>query len=149
MKNDRKKAILDIVSHYEVDTQETLQALLLERGFSVTQATVSRDIKQLSLIKTMGESGNYKYSLPRGEFESVTKTGLTRFFSDAVYAVDRAMNTVVVRCHSGMANAVCARLDGAGYPNVVGTLAGDDTIFILMRTEEDAAVMLKELEKLL
>ncbi len=149
MKNDRKKAILDIVSHYEVDTQETLQALLLERGFSVTQATVSRDIKQLSLVKTMSENGSYKYSLPRSDYDASSKTGLMRFFSDAVYAVDRAMNTVVVKCHSGMANAVCARLDTAGYPNVVGTLAGDDTIFVLMRTEEDAASMLKELEGLL
>ena len=64
MKNDRKKAILDIVSRYEVDTQETLQALLMDRGFNVTQATVSRDIKELSLLKSMGENGNYKYSLP-------------------------------------------------------------------------------------
>ncbi len=149
MKSDRKKAILDIVAHYEVDTQETLQALLLERGFSVTQATVSRDIKQLSLVKIMGESGSYKYSLPRSEYEGGSKSGLMRVFADAVYAVDRAMNTVVVRCHSGMANAVCARLDTAGYGDIVGTLAGDDTIFVLMRTEEDAAKMLREFEKLL
>ena len=149
MKSDRKKAILDIVSHYEVDTQETLQALLLERGFSVTQATVSRDIKQLSLVKTMSESGSYKYSLPRSEYDGGSRSGLIRFFSDAVYAVDRAMNTVVIRCHSGMANAVCARLDSAGYGDIVGTLAGDDTIFVLMRTEEDAQRMLRELEKLL
>ena len=107
MKNDRKKAILDIVNHYEVDTQETLQALLLERGYSVTQATVSRDIKQLSLIKTMGENGSYKYSMPRGSYDGSARSGLMRFFSDAVYAVDRAMNIVVIRCHSGMANAVC------------------------------------------
>lgn len=149
MKNDRKKAILDIVSHYEVDTQETLQALLLERGFSVTQATVSRDIKQLSLVKTMGESGSYKYSLPRSEYDGGSKSGLMRVFSDSVYAVDRAMNTVVLRTHSGMANAVCARLDSAGYKDIVGTIAGDDTIFVLMRTEEDAAKMLREFEKLL
>lgn len=149
MKNDRKKAILDIVTHYEVDTQETLQALLLERGFSVTQATVSRDIKQLSLIKTMGENGSYKYSLPRSEYDSGTKSSLRRFFADAVYSIDRAMNTVVIRCHSGMASAVCAHLDGAGYGDIVGTLAGDDTIFVLMRTEEDASTMLRELEDLL
>ena len=149
MKNDRKKAILDIVTHYEVDTQETLQALLLERGFSVTQATVSRDIKQLSLIKTMSENGSYKYSLPRSEQDSGSRSGLMRVFSDAVYGIDRAMNTVVIKCHSGMANAVCARLDNAGYPSIVGTLAGDDTIFVLMRTEEDAAAMLSELEDLL
>ena len=149
MKNDRKKAILDIVTHYEVDTQETLQALLLERGFSVTQATVSRDIKQLSLIKTMSESGNYKYSLPRSEQDGGSVSSLKRFFADAVYSIDRAMNTVVIRCHSGMASAVCARLDSAGYGSIVGTLAGDDTIFVLMRSEEDAAAMLRELENLL
>ncbi len=149
MKNDRKKAILDIVNHYEVDTQETLQALLLERGYSVTQATVSRDIKQLSLIKTMGENGSYKYSMPRGSYDGSARSGLMRFFSDAVYAVDRAMNIVVIRCHSGMANAVCARLDTAGYGDIVGTLAGDDTIFVLMRSEENAVSLLKELEKLL
>lgn len=149
MKNDRKKAILDIVTHYEVDTQETLQALLLERGFSVTQATVSRDIKQLSLIKTMGESGSYKYSLPRSDYDNGSKSGLMRVFSDAVYSIDRAMNTVVIKCHSGMANAVCARLDTAGYGDIVGTLAGDDTIFVLMRTEEDAIKMLRELEDML
>ena len=149
MKNDRKKAILDIVNHYEVDTQETLQALLLERGYSVTQATVSRDIKQLSLIKTMGENGSYKYSMPRGSYDGSARSGLMRFFSDAVYAVDRAMNIVVIRCHSGMANAVCARLDTAGYGDIVGTLAGDATIFVLMRSEENAVSLLKELEKLL
>ena len=149
MKNDRKKAILDIVAHYEVDTQETLQALLLERGFSVTQATVSRDIKQLSLIKTMSESGSYKYSLPRSEQDGGSKSTLKRFFSDAVYSIDRAMNTVVIRCHSGMANAVCARLDTAGYGSIVGTLAGDDTIFVLMRSEDDAIAILREFENLL
>lgn len=149
MKNDRKKAILDIVSHYEVDTQETLQALLLERGFSVTQATVSRDINQLNLIKIMGEGGSYKYSLPKSENDSGARSNLSRYFSDSVYAVDRAMNTVVIKCHSGMANAVCARLDSAGYTDIVGTLAGDDTIFVLMRSEEDAQDMLKTLENLL
>ena len=114
MKNDRKKAILDIVAHYEVDTQETLQALLLERGFSVTQATVSRDINQLNLIKIMGEGGSYKYSLPKSENDSSARSNLSRYFSDSVYSVDKAMNTVVIRCHSGTANAVCARLDSAG-----------------------------------
>ena len=83
MKNDRKKAILDIVSKYEVDTQETLQALLMERGFSVTQATVSRDIKELSLLKTMGINGNYKYSLPPRAVENNARTSFSTIFSDA------------------------------------------------------------------
>lgn len=149
MKNDRKKAILDIVTHYEVDTQETLQALLLERGFSVTQATVSRDINQLNLIKIMSEGGSYKYSLPKSESDISARTNLSKYFSDSVYSVDRAINTVVIKCHSGTANAVCARLDSAAYPEIVGTLAGDDTIFVLMRTEDEAQDMLNTLENLL
>lgn len=141
MKNERKKVILDIVSKYEVDTQETLQALLLERGFNVTQATVSRDIKQLSLIKVMGDNGNYKYSLPVNTSEKNNKNSLSVFLSEAVISIDNGMNTVVIKCHTGMANAVCARLDAVGHENIVGTLAGDDTIFILMRTVEDAEHM--------
>ncbi len=148
MKNERKNAILEIVSKYEVDTQETLQALLLERGFNVTQATVSRDIKQLSLVKTMGKNGNYKYSLPIKPYEKNSRSALSVFFSEAVSSVDRGMNTVVIKCHTGMASAVCSKLDAAGYENIVGTLAGDDTIFILMRTENDAVSMVEELTKL-
>lgn len=149
MKNDRKKAILDIVSKYEVDTQETLQALLLERGFNVTQATVSRDIKELSLLKTMGLNGNYKYTLPQKTSQSSAKSSFSAIFSDAVISVDSALNTVVIKCSTGMANAVCSRLDSVGYSAVVGTLAGDDTIFVLMRTERDAANMVEELNELL
>ena len=149
MKNDRKKAILDIVSRYEVDTQETLQALLMDRGFNVTQATVSRDIKELSLLKTLGENGNYKYSLPPKSGDNFVKISFYSFFSDAVLSVDRAMNTVVIKCSTGMANAVCSKLDSVEYSGVVGTLAGDDTIFVLMRTEEDAIKLLEELQNIL
>lgn len=148
MRNERKNAILEIVNSYEVDTQETLQALLLERGFNVTQATVSRDIKQLSLVKTMSDNGSYKYSLPSKPFEKSTRSALSVFFSEAVSSVDRGMNTVVIKCHTGMASAVCSKLDAVGYSNIVGTLAGDDTIFVLMKTEEDAITMIDELNKL-
>ncbi len=149
MKTDRKKAILDIVTHYEVDTQETLQALLLERGFSVTQATVSRDIREMNLTKVLGEGGSYKYSVPRADRDGGALANLSRYFADSVYGVDRAMNTVVIKCHAGAASAVCARLDNAGYSDIVGTLAGDDTIFVMMRSTEDAEKMLSILEKLL
>lgn len=150
MKNDRRKAILDIVTHYEVDTQETLQALLLERGFSVTQATVSRDIRQMNLRKESIEGGGYKYCLPLPEAESRSdSSAFSRYFSDSVYKIDHALNTVVIKCHSGAAPGVCARLDSAGYREIVGTLAGDDTIFILMRSESDAEEMQNSLEKLL
>ena len=90
MKKDRKNAILDIVTKYEIDTQETLQALLLERGFNVTQATVSRDIKQLSLTKTLGENGNYKYTLPVKSEEKKVRRAFETLFADSVSTVDRA-----------------------------------------------------------
>ena len=100
MKDNRKNAILEIVSQFEVDTQETLQALLLERGFSVTQATVSRDIKQLSLVKIMSESGGYKYSLPPKSGDNTTKSMFESLFSHSVNSLDRAMNTIVIKCHT-------------------------------------------------
>lgn len=149
MKSDRKKAILDIVSKYEVDTQETLQALLMERGFNVTQATVSRDIKELSLLKTMGVNGSYKYTLPPKSAERGARSTFNSLFADAVVSVDSALNTIVIKCSTGMANAVCSKLDNVGYTEIVGTLAGDDTIFVIMRTESDAANLCEELLKLL
>jgi transcriptional regulator of arginine metabolism len=142
---------MKLVSEENIDTQESLQAALAERGFKVTQATVSRDIKELSLIKTVAPDGSYRYSIP-----SLKKSGMQGernpvlgFISDSVLAVDYAGNTVVVKCHVGMAQAVCAKLDSTEIENVVGTLAGDDTIFILMRTESDAQRLLKEFNSII
>lgn len=151
MRSQRHQMIMKLVSEKHIDTQESLQAELAKHGFSVTQATVSRDIKELSLIKTIAPDGSYRYSIP-----SLKKSGMQEggsavlgFISDSVLSVDYAGNTVVVKCHSGMAQAVCAKLDSTGLDNVVGTLAGDDTIFILMRTESDAQRLLKELNSIL
>ncbi len=149
MKNSRKNAILDIVSKYEVDTQETLQALLVERGFSVTQATVSRDIKQLSLVKIMSDNGSYKYSLPPKKNDGNETSMFESLFNHSVVSIDRGMNTIVIKCRTGMANAVCSHLDAADYGEIVGTLAGDDTIFVLMRSESDAKAMQEKLTKLI
>ncbi len=151
MKSQRQQIIMKLVSEENIDTQESLQAALAERGFKVTQATVSRDIKELSLIKTVAPDGSYRYSIP-----SLKKSGMQGernpvlgFISDSVLAVDYAGNTVVVKCHVGMAQAVCAKLDSTEIENVVGTLAGDDTIFILMRTESDAQRLLKEFNSII
>ncbi len=149
MKNSRKNAILDIVSKYEVDTQETLQALLVERGFSVTQATVSRDIKQLSLVKIMSDNGSYKYSLPPKKSDDNETSMFESLFNHSVVSIDRGMNTIVIKCRTGMANAVCSHLDAADFGEIVGTLAGDDTIFVLMRSEADAKALQEKLSKLI
>ena len=146
LRNDDRllKVIMKLVSEEKIDTQESLLAALAERGFRVTQATVSRDIKELSLIKIVAPDGSYRYSIP-----SLKKSGMQDqqnsvlgFISDSVLSVDYAGNTVVVKCHVGMAQAVCAKLDGTDIENSVGTIAGDDTIMAAIK-HEDAARELK------
>ena len=151
MRSQRHQMIMKLVSEKCIDTQESLQAELAKKGFSVTQATVSRDIKELSLIKTIAPDGSYRYSIPALKKSGMQEGGsaVFSFISESVSSVDYAGNTVVVKCLSGMAQAVCAKLDDTGLDNVVGTLAGDDTIFILMRTESDAQRLLKELNTIL
>ena len=151
MRSQRQQMIMKLVSEKHIDTQESLQAELAKKGFSVTQATVSRDIKELSLIKTIAPDGSYRYSIPSLKKSGMQEGGsaVLSFISESVSSVDYAGNTVVVKCLSGMAQAVCAKLDDTGLDNVVGTLAGDDTIFILMRTESDAQRLLKELNTIL
>lgn len=147
MKNSRQELILKIVSENDISTQEELQKKLSEHGCKVTQATVSRDINELALLKTCTSAGQYKYTVPKLTQSSLADNGsFYSILTEGVVSIDYALNTVVIKCHTGMAQAVCARLDSTGVENVVGTLAGDDTIFILMRTERDAARLLKELE---
>lgn len=150
MKSERHELIIKLVTENVISTQEELQELLEKNGCKVTQATVSRDINELALLKTCTQTGVYRYSVPVLTKNFISDSAaLNSIITDGVTAVDYALNTVVVKCHTGMAQAVCARLDSLGLDNVVGTIAGDDTIFILMRTERDSARMLKELELLL
>ena len=151
MKSERHQMIVRLVSEGVIDTQEALQEALAANGFSVTQATVSRDIRELALIKTASADGSYKYSIPSLKKAEIKNSGsaVLGLINDAVLKADYSGNTVVVKCHTGMAQAVCAKLDDTGIENVVGTLAGDDTIFILMRSESDAERLMKELNSIL
>lgn len=150
MKNKRHEAILRIITEKSIGTQEELCTELESEGFSVTQATVSRDIKTLALIKIQS-GGAARYAVPSLKKETMSENGSLIFsmISDSVRTVDYALNTVVVKCKSGMAQAICAKLDSTELHNVVGTLAGDDTIFILMRTERDAERLVKELKTII
>lgn len=151
MKNKRQEMILKLVSENNVETQEMLCKLLINAGFSVTQATVSRDIRELALLKTIDNNGVSRYSVPVLKREAMASQG-SMFYSmiaDSVNSVDYAMNTAVVKCTAGMANAICAKLDTTELPGVVGTIAGDDTIFILMRTERDAERLVRELKMII
>lgn len=132
LKKQRQDKIIEIVSSNDISTQEMLKKHLENMGIAVTQATLSRDINELDLKKDSG--GLYKYSSPltRGmECPPILK--------DAVTAIVYAMNTVVIKCHVGMAQAACATLDKMECTDIVGTLAGDDTIFVLMPNEKYAA----------
>lgn len=140
MKKKRQQAIIELVQNKDIDTQEELKTELEDLGFKVTQATVSRDIGELGLVKTISGSGKHRYGVAKRKKPLLSPIEeLYALMRDLTVALDYAGNTVVIRCHTGMAQAVCARLDAAKLPQVVGTLAGDDTIFVLVRTESDAA----------
>lgn len=141
MKNRRHEAILEIIAENPVATQELLIRLLDERDIKTTQATLSRDIQQLSLVKIRDENGVYRYTLPAANAAEKS------IFAEAVLSVDYALNTIVLKCRAGMAQGTCAAIDSVNHPGVVGTIAGDDTIFILVRTEDDAKKLSKKFRK--
>ena len=145
-KNKRQQIVLDIISKTEVNTQEELLTILAEKGLAVTQATVSRDIKDLGLIKTAGLVKKYRYVLPD---EARAGGKAAEQFRHAVKCVLKAMNTVVVKTISGNGNAVAALIDNMNIEWIVGTIAGDDTIFAVAKSEEDADKIVAELTALL
>ena len=141
MSNARHEMILKLIQTKEVNTQEMLRDLLEQNGFSVTQATISRDIRQLKLRKKRTAPGVSCYvSTPS------VQTAPNNLLNDVVVRLDFAMNTVVVTCHPGSAQAACAVLDRMQLPEIVGTIAGDDTIFILTRSETNARMLVGLLE---
>ncbi|MBQ7861268.1 MAG: arginine repressor [Clostridia bacterium] len=146
MKKNRHEAILSLIAQQDIGTQEELMQKLNELGYKVTQATVSRDIKYLKLIKTPVASGQYKYSYVNNEAEDFSGKYYS-ILSHSVTSVDYAGNMAVVKCYAGMANAACAAMDNLEIENIVGTLAGDDTIFVLCRDERSAGEFKEYIEK--
>lgn len=138
MKNQRHELILEIINSQPVSTQELLAELLAKKGVKTTQATLSRDIQQLSLVKQRDANGVYRYTLPA---EAAAEKNL---FAETVLSVDYAMNTIVLKCRAGMAQGTCVAIDSVNHEGVVGTIAGDDTIFILVRSEADAKRLSKK-----
>jgi transcriptional regulator of arginine metabolism len=149
MKSKRQAKIVEIISTTNVETQEQLLQLLQEAGFTSTQATISRDIKELRLIKTTSAVGGYKYALPETTADTGYLPKLKTIFRECVVKVDYAQNIVVVRSLTGMANAAAAAIDAMKIDEIVGTLAGDDTIFILMKTTEEAHEMVDAIRDML
>lgn len=147
MKKNRHSKILELIDRYDISTQEELLEKLLECGVEVTQATVSRDIKELRLVKHPSANGQYKYSLATSADEKYMK--YYAIFAESVTTTDYAQNICMLKCHPGTAQAACAAIDALGLTEVLGTIAGDDTIFILCRTERAAQNTKRELETLL
>ncbi len=148
MKSRRHARILDIIAEKPIETQDELLTILKSEGYKATQATISRDIKDLRLVKTLGSDGKYRYVTAEINTTNL-QSGFSSLFGTAVVSIDRAENIVVIKTLSGMAQAICASLDSINYNSVVGTIAGDDTIFIACRSKELASGFSDELKKLI
>ena len=148
MKTRRHAKILEIINSHSVETQEELQALLRQAGYAVTQATVSRDIKELRLVKTPGQGGGYRYATAKGGSEHISAK-FHSIFAGSVVQVQHARNIVVVHCLPGMAQAACAAMDSMHWSQVIGTLAGDDTLICIVTGEREAEDLVLELKKTL
>lgn len=148
MKKQRQGTILEIIRKVDVDTQEELAEMLRQRGFKVTQATVSRDIRELKLSKVSVPGGRQKYvSMP--DKAPQMEDRYIRVLRDGFVAMETAQNLLVMRTASGMAMAVAAALDSLNLPEVVGCIAGDDTIFVAARSLEEADTLSEKLKELL
>ena len=148
MKKERHSEILKIISENEICTQEELLSMLENAGYSTTQATVSRDIKDLGLVKQMKKNGVYCYAKNYPDTEEFLSK-FNAIFSHSVISADYAGNITVFKCYNGMAQAACAAFDNMKWEGLVGTLAGDDTFFALCRTEQLAKELADSVTKLL
>lgn len=146
MKTSRQAKILEIISKYDVETQEELSARLVQEGYPVTQATVSRDMRELKLTKVPTGRGRQKYAPLEQTQKDLTK--YIRIFQDGFRSMDMAQNILVIKTVSGMAMAVAAALDAMQCHEIVGSIAGDDTIMCAIRTVEDTQLLMKRLRKI-
>lgn len=150
MKGKRQEAILDIIKKNIILTQDELQSALEKQGFNVTQSTVSRDIKELKLVKGRDEAGNYRYiSTASNDSELKPLSNYKEIITNSVKSVDCAMNDVVVKCYNGMASSVCVAIDIIFGDKMLGSIAGDDTIFIVTHSTDEALNLSNEIKKII
>jgi transcriptional regulator of arginine metabolism len=145
MKSARQKKIIELIEKYDIDTQETLISRLSEIGISATQTTVSRDIKELKLVKGMTGNGSYKYVLPEIKKTSGAPV-LNSALTDSVLKIEAARNIVVVKTYPGMANALAVCVDTLEQSRIVGSVAGDDTILLVTHDDDIAKTVESELK---
>ena len=149
MKRFRNMKIKEIIQNQDIETQEELAQALRKEGINVTQATVSRDIKNLMLIKVPYKNGHYKYALSTDKTTVMPKNHTAVLFQQSVTKIDNAMNLVVIHTLPGSADAVAYALDHSRNKAVLGTLAGDDTVLVILKTVEDVQTFLKDIQDMM
>jgi len=146
MKNKRQAKILEIIEESSIETQEELLEALKKKGFTSTQATISRDIKELRIVKRLDNKGAYRYTISNDEPMAPFTDRLNTIFRQSITSVDYAQNIVVINTLPGLAGGACSAIDGMELPQIVGTIAGDDTAFILMRDVNSASEFCAEIK---
>ena len=150
MKNNRQEKIIQLINEKVITTQDELQSSLENLGFKVTQSTVSRDIKELRIIKAQDKNGIYRYLVAsKNENDRRDRSHLEEIFAHACIDVIYSMNTVIVKCYAGMASSACVALEQLFSDLILGSLAGDDTIFAITSGEADSLALVQRLKKLI
>ena len=149
MKSQRQAKIIEIISNKNVETQEQLLEELLKAGFRSTQATISRDIKELHIVKELTTFGTYRYTTANDELTGSFSTKLNTIFREAITRFDYARNMVVIHTLPGLASAAASAIDAMNMSVVLGTIGGDDTVFVVMRDENAASAFVGEIHHLL
>lgn len=147
MKTSRQSKIIEIIQKNDVETQEELSEFLVKEGFSVTQATVSRDIRELKLTKILMNNGKQKYAVLNESTGDMSEK-YVRVLKDGFLSMDMAQNILVIKTVSGMASAVCAAIDAMDINEIVGSIAGDDTIMCAIRSVDDTVSLMKKIRKI-
>ncbi len=148
MKYNRQEQIISLISEYEIETQEELSEKLRERGYMVTQATISRDIREMKLIKIAGSGGKSRYAMPK-HIETRLSAKFRNLLIETVEDFDSANNIIVVKTFAGMASGAAAAIDSMERGDVVGSVAGDDTVIVIMRNNDSADLFIHELKSII
>ncbi|HZJ83510.1 MAG TPA: arginine repressor [Clostridia bacterium] len=148
MKNNRHSQILNIIENKDIETQEDLANELRKRGIEITQATVSRDIKQLRLVKVLASSGAYKYAYIDNSIPEMSQK-LIRVFAESVTSIDFANNLIVIRTIAGSAQAAASAVDALNWEEIIGCIAGDDTIIVVVRENEKVEEIIQRFKQII
>ncbi|MCR5481511.1 MAG: arginine repressor [Clostridia bacterium] len=149
MRYSRQNKILELIANNEIETQERLATMLKESGYNVTQATISRDIKELQLIKTLSSKGKYKYTANNTVTDSPVSDRFVKIFKETIKSITAAGNIIVVQTLSGCANAAAEAIDTSHFPHIVGSLAGDNTIFLVVDDQSNVETVKENFSEML